>query len=48
MLGSDYEGLDAQFTAGVIAGHAVLDSVRAAFNEVKKNGISPKARYAMW
>jgi hypothetical protein len=40
----DYEGPTAAFTAGVLSGHATLDSIRAAL----KFGLSPQTRYAMW
>ncbi|KAK4495560.1 hypothetical protein PRZ48_001225 [Zasmidium cellare] len=45
---SDYEGLQAQYVAGVQAGYATLDSVRAVFNDVSTNGVDSKARYVMW
>lgn len=48
MITSDYEGLDAQFAAGYLAGYATLDSVRVALREGPALGLSHDARYAMW
>ncbi|KAL1617911.1 hypothetical protein SLS56_010751 [Neofusicoccum ribis] len=45
---SDYEGLKAQFVAGLMAGYATLDSVRVALSEGPALGLSPQAKYAMW
>ncbi|KAF7592370.1 hypothetical protein BBP40_000354 [Aspergillus hancockii] len=45
---TDYEGLNAHFSAGVISGQATLDGVRMALNEGPKLGLSKDARYAMW
>lgn len=47
---SDYEGLNAGFVAGVMAGHGVLDSIRASLNETATaiTGLSPTAHYAMF
>ena len=42
----DYEGPLASFTAGVMSGHATLDSVRAVLSS--GFGLSANARYAMW
>lgn len=42
----DYEGPLASFTAGVQAGHATLDSIRAVLSP--RFGLSPTARYALW
>lgn len=42
----DFEGPLASFTAGVLSGHATLDSVRAV--RAASFGLSPDARYAMW
>jgi hypothetical protein len=42
----DYEGPLASDTAGVISGHATIDSVRAVLSG--QHGLSPQARYAMW
>ncbi|KAG8160860.1 hypothetical protein KVR01_009124 [Diaporthe batatas] len=44
----DYEGPLASFTAGVMSGHATIDSIRAAFNANETLGLDPDARYAMW
>jgi hypothetical protein len=44
----DYEGPLASFTAGVMSGHATIDSIRAAFNANKTLGLDVDARYAMW
>ncbi|CEJ89549.1 hypothetical protein VHEMI05390 [[Torrubiella] hemipterigena] len=44
----DYEGPLASFTAGVISGHATLDSVRAVLNLAKEVGLAEDAKYAMW
>ncbi|KAE8154632.1 secretory lipase-domain-containing protein [Aspergillus avenaceus] len=45
---TDYEGLDAQFSAGVISGQATLDGVRVALSEGPKHGLSTEPRYALW
>jgi len=44
----DYEGPLASFTAGVMSGHATIDSIRAAFNANETLGLDVGARYAMW
>lgn len=44
----DYEGPLASFTAGVMSGHATIDSIRAAFNANETLGLDVDARYAMW
>lgn len=44
----DYEGPLASFTAGVQAGHATIDSIRAVLSVHKKLGLAEGARYAMW
>lgn len=44
----DYEGLDAQFAAGILSGYTTLDSTRVALREGPKLGLSKTARYAMW
>lgn len=44
----DYEGIDAQYVAGIIAGQATLDSVRAALQSTKFTKLAPTAIYAMW
>ncbi|KAE8354342.1 secretory lipase-domain-containing protein [Aspergillus coremiiformis] len=45
---TDYEGLNADFSAGIISGQATLDGVRGALIEGPKLGLSKDARYAMW
>ena len=47
---SDYEGLNAQFTAGLMAGYGTLDSLRAVLSSTStaSSGLSPKARYVLW
>lgn len=40
----DYEGPDSAFTAGIQAGHAVLDGVRACLNSGSVTGIESDAR----
>lgn len=45
---SDYEGLEAQFAAGLQSGQATLDSVRLALREAPKVGLQTNAKYAMW
>ena len=45
---TDYEGVNAHFSAGVISGQATLDGVRGALIEAPKLGLSKDARYAMW
>ncbi|KAG9602758.1 secretory lipase, partial [Aureobasidium melanogenum] len=48
VVSPDYEGLDGHYTEGIIAGHATLDSVRAAFNTANVTGLSTSAKYAAW
>ncbi|KAG9963830.1 secretory lipase, partial [Aureobasidium melanogenum] len=48
VVSPDYEGLDGHYTEGIIAGHATLDSVRAAFNTADVTGLSTSAKYAAW
>ena len=47
---SDYEGLEAQFTAGLMAGYGTLDSLRAVLSSTSTatSGLSPKARHVLW
>ncbi|QSS58979.1 hypothetical protein I7I51_08410, partial [Histoplasma capsulatum] len=45
---TDYEGLEAQFIAGLQSAYATLDSVRVVINEGHKIGLAPDARYVMW
>lgn len=44
----DYEGPLASFTAGVMSGHATIDSIRAIFSKKHEFGLTDDARYAMW
>ena len=44
----DYEGPLASFTAGVMSGHATIDSIRAIFSKKHEFGLTDNARYAMW
>ncbi|KAH8881306.1 LIP-domain-containing protein [Thozetella sp. PMI_491] len=44
----DYEGPNASFTAGVLSGHATIDSVRAVLSVKKKLGIDKDVKYALW
>ncbi|GAB1216545.1 hypothetical protein ATERTT37_005761 [Aspergillus terreus] len=48
VLTTDYEGLEAQFTAGLQSGHATLDSVRVVLKEAPRVGLSKDPRYALW
>lgn len=45
---SDYEGPKAAFTSGKQAGHATLDSIRAALKSTSTTGIKPNAKLVMW
>lgn len=45
---SDYEGPDAMFAVGRMAGHAVLDGIRAVLSDGQTNGLQPKAKVQMW
>ncbi|KAF2159512.1 hypothetical protein M409DRAFT_70962 [Zasmidium cellare ATCC 36951] len=45
---SDYEGLEAQYVAGLVAGYATLDSVRATLASGSVTGVSSNATYALW
>ncbi|KAJ5666692.1 hypothetical protein N7462_011101 [Penicillium macrosclerotiorum] len=45
---TDYEGLEAEFTAGLQSGHAVLDSTRAVLSEGPSVGLSRNPTYALW
>ncbi|EER38698.1 secretory lipase [Histoplasma capsulatum H143] len=45
---TDYEGLEAQFIAGLQSAYATLDSVRVVINEGHKIGLAPDARYVIW
>jgi hypothetical protein len=44
----DYEGPLASFTAGVISGHATIDSIRAVRSLHDRFGLHKDANYAMW
>ncbi|RMD39243.1 hypothetical protein DV735_g5887, partial [Chaetothyriales sp. CBS 134920] len=44
----DYEGPQASFSAGVLSGHATIDSVRAVLNGAKRFGLPSNTRYALW
>ena len=44
----DYEGPLASFTAGVISGHATIDSIRAVRSLHSRFGLDKDANYAMW
>ncbi|KAL5354934.1 secretory lipase-domain-containing protein [Aspergillus floccosus] len=48
VLTTDYEGLEAQFTAGLQSGHATLDSIRVVLKEAPHVGLSKDPRYALW
>ena len=45
---ADYEGRNAAFTAGVKAGHATLDAIRAVLNSSEITKIAPDAKTVMW
>lgn len=45
---SDYEGPKSAYTAGIQAGHAVLDAVRATLQTGDLTGISKDAKVAYW
>ena len=44
----DYEGPKASFTAGLTAGHATIDSVRAVLNVAGNFGLRMSAKIALW
>ncbi|CAO3690933.1 unnamed protein product [Umbelopsis ramanniana] len=44
----DYEGPNASFTAGLQAGHATLDSIRAVLASKNVTGVNPNADVALW
>ncbi|PLN85794.1 LIP-domain-containing protein [Aspergillus taichungensis] len=48
VLTTDYEGLDAHFTAGLQSGHATLDSIRVVLKEGPKVGLGVNPNYALW
>ncbi|KAJ5628914.1 hypothetical protein N7490_011142 [Penicillium lividum] len=45
---TDYEGLEAQYTAGLQSGQAVLDSTRAVLHAGPSLGLSHHPRYVLW
>ncbi|ODH13760.1 hypothetical protein ACO22_06937 [Paracoccidioides brasiliensis] len=45
---TDYEGLHAQFAAGLQSAYATLDSVRIVLSEGRKIGLARDVRYVMW
>lgn len=48
VVSPDYEGLNAIFTGGIQAAHAVLDSIRAALNSGDITGIKQDADTVIW
>ncbi|KAI8328012.1 secretory lipase-domain-containing protein [Chlamydoabsidia padenii] len=44
----DYEGLDSMFGVGRMAGHAVLDGLRAVLASGEFTGVDPKAQTQLW
>ncbi|KAI9290325.1 putative secretory lipase [Umbelopsis sp. AD052] len=44
----DYEGPNSAFTAGIQAGHATLDSIRAVLKSTNVTNVSGNATVAMW
>ena len=48
VVSSDYEGPNAAFTAGMMAGHGVLDSLRAVLNSADITGVQNDATVLMW
>ncbi|KAL3456266.1 putative lipase 2 precursor [Aspergillus heterothallicus] len=45
---TDYEGLQAEYTAGLQSGHAVLDSTRVVLSAGPAVGLSCDPQYALW
>ncbi|OJD16886.1 hypothetical protein AJ78_02983 [Emergomyces pasteurianus Ep9510] len=45
---TDYEGLEAQFIAGLQSAYATLDSVRVVLTEGRKVGLALNVRYVLW
>lgn len=47
---SDYEGLKAEFVAGIQSGHAVLDSIKASLSAKARadTKLNANAQYAMF
>lgn len=48
VLVTDYEGLNAAFAAGKLAGMATLDAIRGTLNSRNTTGIVPEAKVAIW
>ncbi|CAH6721811.1 putative lipase 5 [[Candida] jaroonii] len=48
VVSPDFQGLKSAFTAGIQAGHAVLDSIRAALNSKDDTGINSDAATIIW
>lgn len=44
----DYEGFKSAYTAGIQAGHATLDSIRAALQSESITGVKSCAKVALW
>ncbi|RMZ92471.1 hypothetical protein DV736_g296, partial [Chaetothyriales sp. CBS 134916] len=44
----DFEGPLASFTAGVLSGHATIDSIRAVLNGASRFQLPNDTKYAMW
>ncbi|KAL7662600.1 Uncharacterized protein ABC855_g4847 [[Candida] zeylanoides] len=44
----DYEGHKSAFTAGRLAGHSVLDSIRGTLASANETGLDPDAKVGMW
>ncbi|KAL1895479.1 hypothetical protein Sste5346_005287 [Sporothrix stenoceras] len=44
----DFEGNMASFTAGVLSGHATIDSIRAVLNGASRFNLPQNTSYAMW
>lgn len=48
IIASDYKGLKAEYTAGLIAGYATLDSIHLALKEGPALGLSKSPPYGLW
>ncbi|GEQ69809.1 hypothetical protein JCM33374_g3484 [Metschnikowia sp. JCM 33374] len=48
VLVTDYEGPNAAFSAGILAGKSTLNAIRATLKSGSKTGISPNAKVAIW
>lgn len=44
----DYEGPKSAFTAGLVAGHATLDSIRAVLNSQNITGVQKNSSVSLW